>query len=56
VRVAGGQAVLSPSDLVSFAACRHLIDLERAAAVKLAVKEINAITSDLVKSIHSKAQ
>jgi len=42
VRVAGGQAVLSPSDLVSFAACRHLLDLERAAALKLVPKPVFA--------------
>ena len=42
MRVAGGQAVLSPSDLVSFAACRHLLDLERAAAVKLVQRPVFA--------------
>ena len=42
MRVAEGQAILSPSDLVSFAACRHLLDLERAAALTLVKKPVFA--------------
>jgi hypothetical protein len=42
VRVIGGETVLSPSDLVSFAACGHLAQLERAAAANLVQKPIFA--------------
>jgi predicted RecB family nuclease len=35
VRVIDGRTILSPSDVVSFGACRHLTELERAAAAKL---------------------
>jgi predicted RecB family nuclease len=40
VRIVDGRTVLSPSDLVSFAACGHLTELERAAIAKLVEKPI----------------
>ena len=40
VRVVDGRTILSPSDLVSFAACEHLTSLERAAAAKLVKKPV----------------
>ena len=40
MRIVDGQKILSPSDLVSFSACGHLTELERAAAAKLVKKPI----------------
>jgi predicted RecB family nuclease len=40
MRVVDGRPILSPSDLIGFAACGHLTDLERAAAAKLVKKPI----------------
>jgi predicted RecB family nuclease len=40
VNVVDGRMVLSPSDLVSFAACPHLTELKRASAAKLVRKPI----------------
>lgn len=40
MRIVGGQQLLSPSDLVSFTACRHLTELDRAAAANLVKKPI----------------
>jgi len=42
VRVIDGETLLSPSDVVSFAACGHLAQLERAAAANLVQKPIFA--------------
>lgn len=40
VRILDDLTILSPSDLVSFSACGHLADLDRAAAAKLVSKPI----------------
>jgi predicted RecB family nuclease len=40
VRILDGRTILSPSDLVSFAACRYLTELERATVAKLVQKPI----------------